>query len=191
MVSAVLYCTGTYGFILSFSAAVVSVNIPMAERRAAKKRRIPGEEPLPQRAAALAARKMRSAADLRKKLIGEGYDADAVDAAISRLKEVYLLDDARMAQAVGRQYKDRGNRFITQKLREKGIAADHEISALEDLPAETERALAAGEKKLRSLQGVEPRAQAQKLYQHLALRGFGGSVIQKAVRQLTGTREEN
>lgn len=163
----------------------------MAERRAAKKRRIPGEEPLQQRATTLAARKMRSAADLRKKLIDESYEADAVDAAIARLKEIYLLDDTRMAQAVGRQYKDRGNRFITQKLREKGIAADQEGSALEELPDELERALAAGEKKLRSLQGHEPRAQAQKLYQHLALRGFGGSVVQKAVRQLTTGEHED
>lgn len=164
----------------------------MAERRAAKKKRIPGEEPLQQRAVALAARKMRSASDLRKKLIGEGYSANAVDAAITRLKEVYLLDDARMAQAVGRQYKDRGNRFITQKLREKGISADEEASALTELPDELERALAAGEKKLRSLGSLEPRVQAQKLYQHLALRGFGGSVVQKAVRQLTaGAVEED
>lgn len=157
----------------------------MVERRAAKKKRIPGEEPLQQRAITLAARKMRSAADLRKKLITEGYDEGAVDAAIARLKEIYLLDDTRMAQAVGRQYKDRGNRFITQKLKEKGIGGDEQATALEDLPEEMERALAAGEKKLRSLHDLEPRAQAQKLYQHLALRGFGGSVVQKVVRQLT------
>ena len=159
----------------------------MAQRLAAKRKRIPGEEPLQQRAIALAARKMRSAADLRKKLVGEGYDGDAVDAAIARLKEIYLLDDTRVAQAVGRQYKDRGNRFITQKLKEKGISGDEQATALEDLPEEMERAWAAGEKKLRSLKGLEPRVQAQKLYQHLALRGFGGSVVNKVVRQLTGS----
>lgn len=164
----------------------------MAERRAQRKKKIPGEEPLQQRAVALAARKMRSAADLRKKLISEGYEPAAVDAVIARLKEVYLLDDARMAQAVGRQYKDRGNRFITQKLREKGLSAEEEAAALEDLPDELDRALAAGEKKLRSIRTLEPRAQAQKLYQHLALRGFGGSIVQKAVRQLTsGAVEED
>lgn len=164
----------------------------MADARRQRKKRIPGEEPLQQRAVTLAARKMRSAADLRKKLIGEGYEPAAVDTAIARLKEVYLLDDTRMAQSVSRQYKDRGNRFITQKLREKGIAADQESAALEDLPDELERALAAGEKKLRSIRTLEPRVQAQKLYQHLALRGFGGSIVQKAVRQLTaGAVEED
>lgn len=161
----------------------------MAERRAQRKKKIPGEEPLQQRAVALAARKMRSAADLRKKLISEGYEPAAVDTAIARLKEVYLLDDARMAQAVGRQYKDRGNRFITQKLREKGISAEEEGAALDDLPDELERALATGEKKLRSLGALEPRVQVRKLYQHLAQRGFGGNVVQKVVRQLTGRDE--
>lgn len=163
----------------------------MAERRAAKKKRIPGEEPLQQRAVALAARKMRSAADLRKTLIAETYAPDAVDVAIDRLKEVYLLDDNRMAHAVGRQYKDRGNRFIAQKLKEKGIGGDDHAAALEDLPDELERAITAGEKKLRSLKGLESRAQAQKLYQHLAMRGFGGSVVQKAVRQLTSLTAED
>lgn len=163
----------------------------MAERRAPRKKRIPGEEPLQQRAVALAARKMRSAADLRKTLIAETYAPDAVDAAIDRLKEVYLLDDNRMAQAVGRQYKDRGNRFIAQKLKEKGIGGDDHAAVLEDLPDELERAITAGEKKLRSLKGLEARAQAQKLYQHLAMRGFGGSVVQKAVRQLTSLTAED
>lgn len=163
----------------------------MNARRTPRKKKVPGEEPLQQRAVALAARKMQSAADLRKKLIGEGYEANAVEAAISRLKEVYLLDDARMAQAVGRQYKDRGNRFIAQKLKEKGIGGVEHATALEDLPDELERALMAGQKKLRSLRGLEARAVVQKLYQHLALRGFGGSVVQKVVRQLTGTAADS
>ncbi len=134
---------------------------------------------------------MYSAAGLRKKLLSEGYEAAAIDAAVARLREVYLVDDTRVAQAISRQYKDRGNRFISQKLKEKGIGGDEQATALEDLPEEMERALAAGEKKLRNLQSFEPRIQAQKLYQYLALRGFGGSIIQKAVRQLTGSISED
>ena len=70
-------------------------------------------------------------------------------------------------------------------MKEKGIGADRHAAALEELPDEFERALAAGEKKLKNLKNVEARVAAQKLYQHLALRGFGGSIIQKVVRQLT------
>lgn len=128
---------------------------------------------------------MRSAAELRLKLIGEGYGEDETDAAITRLREIHLIDDNLVAHAIGRQYADRGNRFITQKMKSKGLSAEEHASAIEELPDELERALAAGQKKMRSLTKLEPRVAAQKLYQHLALRGFSGSLVAKAVRQLT------
>jgi regulatory protein len=151
------------------------------ERRSKKEKTPP---PLYDRAVALAARRLRSAAELKKKLIGEGYDEGEVDAAIQRLGEVHLIDDNLVAHSISRRYADRGNRFIVQKMKEKGVAAEHE-SVIEDLADEFERALAAGQKKLRSLGKFEPRVQGQKLYQHLALRGFSGSVVQKVVRELT------
>lgn len=144
-----------------------------------------------ERAVTLAAKKLRSAAELKKKLLAEEYAEEDVDAAIVRLKEIYLLDDQKLAQSVSRHYKDRGNRFITQKMKQKGITVDDHSAALLELPEELERAMAAGEKKMKSLAGIESRAAASKLYQHLALRGFGGSVIQKVVRQLTGKSTED
>ena len=151
------------------------------ERRRKKEKTPP---PLYDRAVTLAARRLRSAADIKKKLIAENYPEDEVDAAIARLVEVHLIDDNLVAQSISRRYADRGNRFIVQKMKEKGVAAEHE-SALEGLDDEYERALAAGQKKLRTLGSFEIRVQQQKLYQHLALRGFGGSTVQKVVRQLT------
>lgn len=142
-----------------------------------------------QRAVALAARRLRSAAELRTKLLGEGHTEAATEAALARLKEVHLIDDNLVAHSISRRYADRGNRFIKQKMKTKGISAEEHESAFEELLDELERAIAAGEKKLRSLKGLEPRAAAQKLYQHLALRGFGGSTVQKAVRQLIAENE--
>lgn len=138
-----------------------------------------------QRAIELAARKLRSANELAKKLTSEGYPADEITAALERLREIHLVDDNLVAHSISRQYADRGNRFIVQKMKTKGISASEHESAFEELPDELERALAVGTKKLKSLQGIEPRAVAQKLYQHLALRGFNGAIVQKAVRQLT------
>ncbi len=109
--------------------------------------------------------------------------------AIARLTEVHLLDDNLVAQSISRRYADRGNRFIVQKMKEKGVTAEQE-SALESLADEFERALAAGKKKLRTLEKFEPKVQAQKLYQHLALRGFTGATVQKVVRQLTRLVDE-
>lgn len=147
----------------------------------------PPKKPLPlkDRALALAARKLRSAAELKTKLLAEGYAEDEIDAAIARLGEIHLIDDNLVAHSISRRYADRGNRFIIQKMKTKGISAQEHDSAFEELPDELERALAAGAKKMKTLQGIEPRAAAQKLYQHLALRGFNGGVVQKAVRQLT------
>lgn len=133
---------------------------------------------------------MRSTAELRKKLIAEGYDPGDVEAALIRLKEIHLVDDGTLARSVARHYKDRGNRFIAQKLRAKGIAADEDELALEELPDELARAMVTGEKKLRSLTKFEPQIQKQKLYQYLASRGFSGSVVQKSVRRLVTKGED-
>ena len=157
----------------------------MQNRR--KKEKTP--PPLCERALALAARRLRSAADLKKKLVAENYPEGEVDAAIARLREVHLVDDNLVAQSISRRYADRGNRFIVQKMREKGVAAEQE-SALESLEDEYERAFAAGQKKLRTLENFEPRVQAQRLYQHLALRGFAGSTVQKVVRALTRVEDD-
>ncbi|MBS0617152.1 MAG: RecX family transcriptional regulator [Spirochaetes bacterium] len=140
--------------------------------------------PVYERALALAARRLRSTSDLRQKLLNEGYDGDAIEPALVRLKEVHLLDDARVAQAIGQHYKDRGNRFIAHKLKAKGLAVDEHTAALEELPDEFERALAVAEKKLHSLKALDARVVRQKLYQHLAARGFGGGVIEKVVRRV-------
>jgi len=144
------------------------------------------KKPLPvkERALALAARKLRSAVELKTKLLTEGYAEAEIDAAIARLAEIHLIDDNLVAHSISRRYADRGNRFIVQKMKTKGISASEHESAFEELPDELERALAVGAKKMKSLQGIEARAAAQKLYQHLALRGFNGATVQKAVRQL-------
>jgi regulatory protein len=151
------------------------------QRRRRKEKAPP---PLYERAVSLAARRLRSAAELKNKLVREGYAELEVEAAIERLGEVHLIDDNLVAYSIARRYADRGNRFIVQKLKEKGVAAE-QVSVIEGLSDEYERALAAGQKKLRSLGKFEPRVQGQKLYQHLALRGFAGSVVQKVVRELT------
>jgi regulatory protein len=151
------------------------------QRRRRKEKAPP---PLYERAVSLAARRLRSAAELKNKLVREGYAELEVEAAIERLGEVHLIDDSLVAHSIARRYADRGNRFIVQKLKEKGVAAK-QGSVLDGLSDEYERALAAGQKKLRSLGKFEPGVQGQKLYQHLALRGFAGSVVQKVVRELT------
>jgi len=141
-----------------------------------------------ERAVQIAARKFRSADAIKKKLIDEGYNEDAADAAVERLAEIHLVDDARLAESISRHYRDRGNRFIAQKLREKGVA-EHATDAVAALDDEEVRAQAAAEKKMKALGQFEPRVRAQKLYAHLAQRGFSSAVVARVVRQLTRSEE--
>ncbi len=149
-----------------------------------------GEEktppPLYERALALATRTLRSTDELRQRLLTEGYDSEGVEASLARLKEVYLLDDARVAAAVGRQYKEKGDRFILNKLKSRGIDTEENAAVFEALDDELTRALDAGQKKLKALSAFEVRVQSQKLYRYLASRGFASNTVEKAVRRLTG-----
>ncbi|MBA2710089.1 MAG: RecX family transcriptional regulator [Tatlockia sp.] len=43
---------------------------------------------------------------------------------LARLRELHLLHDARVAESLAYRYAHKGNRFITQTLRLKGISAE-------------------------------------------------------------------
>jgi regulatory protein len=156
-----------------------------ARRSNKPKKRLPVYE----RAITMAARRMRSVADMRARLLAEEYEEAEIEAALTRLKEVHLLDDTRVAQSITQQYKDKGNRYIAQKMKQKGLESDQHTTAIEELPDELIRAIEVAKKKLRYLEGLEPRKVQQKLYQHLAGRGFGSVTIQKVVRKVTGDAE--
>lgn len=158
------------------------MKFPRSQKKKTDKEKIP--PPLYERALALAARALRSTNELRQKLLSEGYDSEGVEAALLRLKEVYLLDDARVAAAVGRQYKEKGDRFILNKLKSRGIDTEENAAVFEALSDELTRALDVGQKKLKVLAAFEARVQSQKLYRYLASRGFAANTVEKAVRRL-------
>ena len=158
------------------------MKFPQSQKKKTDKEKTP--PPLYERALALAARALRSTDELRQKLLSEGYDSEGVEAALLRLKEVYLLDDARVAAAVGRQYKEKGDRFILNKLKSRGIDTEENAAVFEALSDELTRALDVGQKKLKVLAAFEARVQSQKLYRYLASRGFAANTVEKAVRRL-------
>ncbi|MBV6492432.1 MAG: Regulatory protein RecX [Turneriella sp.] len=128
---------------------------------------------------------MRSVSELRIKLIQEEYPVEEIEVALERLSEVYLLDDKKIAESIVRQYKDRSNRFIINRLKQKGIHSEIHLDAMEALECEEERALFCGKKKAKVLENIAPHIAAQKIYQHLAMRGFSSSLAQKVARILT------
>ncbi|HRP69165.1 MAG TPA: regulatory protein RecX [Turneriella sp.] len=142
-----------------------------------------------ERAIQFVSRQMRSVHELRQKLLDEEYAVDEIETALERLKEIHLLNDVALAETIARQYRDRGNRFIAQKIKQKGIVLDNPSSAFEALDDEEERAYAAATKKMRSLAGLEKHKIAEKLYAHLALRGFSSSIAQRTARKIVDVME--
>ncbi len=130
----------------------------------------------------------RSEAELRSKLAAKNVPADIADELIHRFREVGLVDDAAFATALvtTRVTVDRrGRGRIRQELRAKGIDEGLAAEALAQLSVEdeTEAAMAFAQRRLRTLNHVDPFVARRRLYQALARRGFRPAVIQQVVDQ--------
>ena len=162
------------------------------------------------------ARRMFSERMLRDKLRQREHQPATIDRVIDRLKELELLDDATFGRALIRETLNRkptGPNLLLVKLRQKGIdselanallreitqpAGDDEDAAFtrhmdtdrhaQAVSVEGARALA--ERKLRSLQRVEPMVRKRRLYGMLARRGFGPDIIQDALHDLPGLDDD-
>lgn len=71
-----------------------------------------------------------------------------VNSAIKRLKELHLINDQRLATSLAQHYAHKGNCFITQLLKQKGISEEMIAKVLSSLDNENVRALDEARKKL-------------------------------------------
>lgn len=126
--------------------------------------------------------------ELRKKLESEFSsleDVDEkVDSAIKRLQELNLLNDEFIASSQAERYQHKGNRFIEQRLKQKGIDEQSIKQALDALPDEHARALEAAQKKLRTLKNDDTQARNNKLLRFLSSRGFGAGICYQVLDEL-------
>lgn len=153
-----------------------------------KRRRPATEESMRLRLADLCARTEQCEADLRDKIRRAGLPADATERILTVLREQKFLDESRFACAYARD-KARIAGWGTRKIRQ-GLAAKHisssdisraltSIDRREYIESFKRAALA----KARSLDLADP-ADVQKLYRHLASRGFESSLISKGISSL-------
>ena len=126
--------------------------------------------------------KSRSSAELKKRLLEEEFDAEEIDSAIRRLQELHLISDEAISAMLARKYAHKGNRFIEQKMKLRGIELPHRESVLETMADEFSRAIYAAQKKIGSLKGKDDNHIRQKMYRFLASSGFGSEVIGKVMR---------
>ena len=136
----------------------------------------------------------RSVVELRRALIKKGEPAGDVDAAIERLRQAGLLDDANYARQLAR-FKAIGagqsRRRIAQELTRRGVArnvGDEAIAAVFDEEAVDEDANIerVARKKMKTLAKLDGLVQRRRLYAFLARRGYDVDAIGAVVGRLTG-----
>jgi len=130
----------------------------------------------------------RSRSELKATLQRRGVPGDAARSVLDRLSDVGLIDDRALADAYALAvHRERGlaGRAVARKLRLRGIdeatvlAATGQIDS--ERESETARRLVA--RRLPSLRGLEPRAQARRLVGLLARRGYPPGLAHQIVRE--------
>ena len=128
----------------------------------------------------------RSTAEVRRRLVTNGYRPDLVENAISRLTELGMLDDDAFARAWVEsrdRARPRGERALRAELRQKGVERQVVDAVLEDRAdtsddpdhpgADPDAARRLLIKHARALERVaDPRARRQRAYALLARNGF-------------------
>ena len=140
----------------------------------------------------------RGADELKRLLLRKGESAAEVDAALERLAQAGLIDDASYARQLART-KALGaglsRRRIQQELTRRGVARDVSSRAITEVfDEEGVDEMAAMErvarKKLRTLAKLDPPTQRRRLYAFLARRGYDSDDISTALRRILGGDSE-
>jgi regulatory protein len=129
-------------------------------------------------ALAMLARRELSEHQVRDRLGRRGFDADAVDTAVARLRAERAIDDLRAAEAIARTaatVKRRGRLRVKREIESAGIAPDVASQAVDavfeavDARGLLKIALA---RKLRSDRPIADDREFNQLYRYLADQGF-------------------
>lgn len=103
---------------------------------------------------------------------------------IARLEELHLINDNFIANSQAQRYQHKGDRFIAQKLQQKGFDKEFIDNTIKSLPDEFERALPEARKKLKTLHNLELKAQENKLLRFLSSRGFSAATCYQIIDEL-------
>ena len=126
--------------------------------------------------------------DLRRRLekeLVELPDLDkCIDESIARLRELHLINDNRLAESLAQRYSHKGNRFIAQTLRQKGIADEVITSVLESLDEEYSRALDEARRKCSRKTEKSSEEVKTSLVRFLSGRGFSHDSIKAVIKYL-------
>ena len=130
-----------------------------------------------------------SHAELVKKLVEKGETPEDAEAVVSRLSELGVVDDARYAALVVRQYagKGYGERRVRAELQKRGVPRELLDAALEEMPEQDDAVLTLLRRKLGD---SFDRADVKRATDALARKGYGWDEISSALQRLRDELEE-
>jgi regulatory protein len=133
-------------------------------------------------------RRELSAAQVARRLARQGFEAEAVEAALAKLREARAIDDRRVALAAARTHalvKRQGRDRVARELGALGLADDAVREALDEVfGALDEDALLeqAIDRRLRPRHDVADPAVQRRLFAALLRQGFAGHAIARAIK---------
>jgi regulatory protein len=142
----------------------------------------------------LLARRELSESQIRQRLARRGYEDDAIDDAVARLKQNGSIDDERVAAAIARtetSLKRRGKLRVRRQIQSAGIRSETAARAIDATFADLdEDALlqAALQKRLRGRERAADNRELQRIYRFLVGQGFEADRISRALRSIRPTR---
>ncbi|MCP4425262.1 MAG: hypothetical protein GY803_12270 [Chloroflexi bacterium] len=182
-----VFLDGAFAFGLPFSvAATLKIGQALSPAEIETLRRHDLTDKAKNTAVRLISNRPRSAAEIRRHLDRKGYDAQLIEAVISRLQAVKLLDDAAFARYWVEQretFKPRSRMALEQELRQKGVSRDVIETAVTDVN-ETAAARRAAAKKARLWSNLPEEAFRKKLGGFLQRRGFHYGIIKQITNEL-------
>ena len=129
-----------------------------------------------------------SESQIRQRLAKRGYDEDAIETAVARLKTEKSIDDARVAGALARtetSLRKRGRLRVRRRIEAAGIASSIAQRAVDDTFADIDSdalMAAALEKRLRGRTAIADNREFQRLYRFLSGQGFESDRILTLLR---------
>ena len=134
------------------------------------------------------ARRELSEAQIRQRLARKQHDADAIEAAVTRLRDERAIDDARVAEAIARTetaIRRRGKLRVRLQIERAGIAkalAKQAVDAVFDTIDDEALMEASLKKRLHGRDTIADDREFQRLYRYLASQGFESDRIVRALR---------
>lgn len=131
--------------------------------------------------------RMRTANEIKERLVRKGISTQVVSGVQDRLKRSGIVDDDRFARnwvENRTEFRPRSHRLLSWELRQKGVDEDIIQRVLESALPDEDLAYQAGLKQLKRYHHLEKEDFRQKLSGFLARRGFTFEVIKPVVERL-------